>query len=400
MTMYEPQQVQNLMACANATECAEPSLGGHILSNSPPTLPLALEMRREHSASKSRPSCDLPCTEFHQPSHDPLAERRERELDAELHRRRRRQQLGVVAVHRRLGVGRRVEPRVHLDEVHRDEPLSQRHLFTDVVDLTVSQPAARAGARSGREVRIDRVNVERQVQRPVVVRVDRLERLLNHLCDTVLVDVSHREDMHVRIVQHLRLARVHVTEADVGEAVLAEAARLEPAKALELREPAEEVGGGHAVVVHRRRRLGRVGVGVRVDPDDAEPGVVRAHGADGARRDRVVAADREHEVALSRRLVHRIVHKLEARAYELGVDNLLLLLRRRRLLLEHGQVLARRRLAEDLHLAVVQALHPRREVVACALAQPTAVERNRVVVLRQTRLALAHADRVEVRRKV
>eukprot|EP00965_Chrysotila_dentata_P100896 3333119-Pleurochrysis_carterae.AAC.1 len=69
----------------------------------------------------------------------------------------------------------------HLDEVHRDEPLSQRHLFTDVVDLTVSQPAARAGARSGREVRIDRVNVERQVQRPVVVRVDRLERLLNHL---------------------------------------------------------------------------------------------------------------------------------------------------------------------------------------------------------------------------
>ena len=64
----------------------------------------------------------------------------------------------------------------HLDEVHRHEPPRLGQLLADVMYLTVAEPAARARARAGREVRVDGVNVEREMERSPTVGVDCLMR--------------------------------------------------------------------------------------------------------------------------------------------------------------------------------------------------------------------------------
>ena len=136
---------------------------------------------------------------------------------------------------------------------------------------------------------------------------DMRQRHLHDPPDAVPVDVVHAESLDAVVAQDLLLAAVHVAQANVHE--------LGEADALVGAQPAEDVGArlggqagqegdGHAVHVAGLGCLGRVDVGVRVDPDDGEvaPVVPLADGlrraADGADRDRVVAAQRQDEASL------------------------------------------------------------------------------------------------------
>ena len=98
-----------------------------------------------------------------------------------------------------------------------------RELLAHVVDLAVREAAAGAGAGAGCECRVDRVDVERDVQGSPAVRVDALQRHLDDARDAVLVDVSHREDVYVAPTERRGLLGVDVPQPDVREAGLVDA---------------------------------------------------------------------------------------------------------------------------------------------------------------------------------
>ena len=144
--------------------------------------------------------------------------------------------------------------------------------------------------------------------------------------------------MHTRSGERFALLRVDVAQANVRELPLWQASRREPFEAAQTArgrvlvaallapEPTHQMRSGHAVVVARRARAGGVCVRVRVDPDDAEARVRLAERRDRPARDRVVAADCEHEVARLGRFQHNLVDESEATAHALGVDHPLRLL--------------------------------------------------------------------------
>lgn len=122
------------------------------------------------------------------------------------------------------------------------------------------------------------------------------------------VDIKHAKRLDPVLPQDPLLPRVHVPQADVHELPQRQPVLLlQPAKVLVAvlpREPRQE-RNRHAVHVAAPARLGRVDVGVGVDPDDgdlAAEALARGarhpgHGPDG---DAVVAAERQDQAALRR----------------------------------------------------------------------------------------------------
>ena len=101
------------------------------------------------------------------------------------------------------------------------------------------------------------------------------QRALHHHGDAVLVDVLHREDMHLRVADLLLLERVQVADADEHRPVRAHFRR---ARA-DLRELGrlrpEQRRERHAVHVAAGGRRRRVHVAVRVHPEQADLAAVR-----------------------------------------------------------------------------------------------------------------------------
>ena len=141
--------------------------------------------------------------------------------------------------------------------------------------MSLPEREATADGRSGRgrNSRIQRVNIEAQVDGELAPRVDMVERHLDDAPDAVLVDLVHRERLDAVLAQDALLARVDVAQADVHDA-LGRQDGLDPAELWDgLAEPEEE-GDGHAVDVPGLGRFGSIDVGVGVDPDDAGVGVL------------------------------------------------------------------------------------------------------------------------------
>lgn len=142
------------------------------------------------------------------------------------------------------------------------------------------------------------------------------------------VNVVHAKRLDAVIPQDLLLARIHVAQADVDELPRADAVIVaQPPEVLGLvlpREPRQEADG-HAVDVPGVARLGRVDVGVGVDPDDGDLAAAEplAHGLRGPRHgpdgDRVVPAQRQHHAALARVRVHLRAEPLRHAAHRLRV---------------------------------------------------------------------------------
>ena len=144
--------------------------------------------------------------------------------------------------------------------------------------------------------------------------------------ENVPIDIMHGKSLDTMLPQNLLLALVNIAQANVHKLLGAQhVIWLEPAEnilAVFLGEAGEK-GHGHAVDVAAVRRLGRVDVGMRVDPNDgnvsAEPLADGFGGTgNGANGDGVVAAERQHELAVAGVLVHLVADFARHSAGELG----------------------------------------------------------------------------------
>ena len=138
----------------------------------------------------------------------------------------------------------------------------------------------------------------------------------------------HAECLDAVVAQDLLLPAVDITQTNVHQLAGADNVLiLEPAKDVALVFPGQpgQKGHGHAVDVTAGAQLGKVDVGMGVDPDDphltAQPLANRlGRTGDGADGDGVVAAQGEHELA-----VLGVVVDLRAQALGDGTDGARLL---------------------------------------------------------------------------
>lgn len=178
------------------------------------------------------------------------------------------------------------------------------HALRNVVALAQRQPATDGRARAGGHQGVQRIDVEREVDGGVVADV--AQRHLHHPPDAVPVNVVHAEGANAMLSQDQLLPPVHVPQADVDQLLDAEQVLgLQPPEHILsclLGQPREE-RNRHAVHIPAVAALGRVDVGVRIDPDDGHlptqplPDGLRRP-ADRADGNGMVAAEGEHEAAL------------------------------------------------------------------------------------------------------
>src|SRR5207245_10621510 len=105
-----------------------------------------------------------------------------------------------------------VEDRVDLDEIERPDETRLGDELAGEVRLAVGEPSADGSANARSDLRIDRVEVERHVHEPVTG--DSLERRSYRVLDPEPVELRHREDEHVELVEELPLAGVELARAD------------------------------------------------------------------------------------------------------------------------------------------------------------------------------------------
>ncbi len=138
---------------------------------------------------------------------------------------------------------------------------------------------------------------------PVAGRAD---GFLHHGAQSALIDVAHGEGAHAGFA-HVRLLHlIHVAQPD-NHRVLRRHLRLVPEHVRQLRgTDAHDASERHAVDVAARAALGRVHIGVRVEPD--EPDLFAAHAEearDAAHRSHghgMIAAQHQRRAAFCQRI--------------------------------------------------------------------------------------------------
>jgi hypothetical protein len=186
-----------------------------------------------------------------------------------------------------------VEHRLHRDHLERADHTVLGEDLHAQVGLAVGDPAAHWRTDARGLLGVDDVHVERDVQERAAG--GQPDRLLDDRADPAAVDVVHREDVHAQVAQAQLLALVHAADADEDRAGVGQH-RQRPGVAREARVVAhpERDRERHPVHVARRRRLGRVQVGVGVEPDQAARSAVDGRKpSQRADRDRVVAAEHQ-----------------------------------------------------------------------------------------------------------
>jgi len=109
------------------------------------------------------------------------------------------------------------------------------------------------------------------------------------------VDLAHREDLRLQRPQELTLALVERADPHEREPPRLDR-RKRPAGTREVAATqAERRGEHHAVDIPARRRLRRVQIAVRVEPEHSAGPVRARHPDERAERDGVVAAEHERE---------------------------------------------------------------------------------------------------------
>ena len=125
---------------------------------------------------------------------------------------------------------------------------------------------------------------------------------VDHRLDSTPVEVADRVHGDVELAHERLLARVERADADECDALGIDRRQRQPVSANALAADPEHRRERHPVDVSARRRLGRVEVAVRVQPEDAA-GAGSGQPAQCADRDRVVAAeDERHQARTSSRL--------------------------------------------------------------------------------------------------
>jgi len=167
------------------------------------------------------------------------------------------------------------------------------------VRLAVGEAAADGRADTGREHRVDRIEVEADMQerRPG----EEGERVAQDALDAEPVDLAHRVDAHVELLDQLALARVE--RADADERCPRHRRRRVETRLEDVAAHAERGGERHAVHVSCRGGARPVQVAVRVDPEGSAGTARLRHPTECPHRDRVVAAEHERQELLADRLL-------------------------------------------------------------------------------------------------
>src|SRR5262249_1132244 len=159
--------------------------------------------------------------------------------------------------------------------------------------LAVGEPARNGSADTGRDHRVDDVEIEADVDERR--SGEERERVAHRPLEAASVDVAHRVDADVELTDQLTLAVVERADADECGAL---DRRRRPCIVQErIARGAECCGERHPMDVARRRRLWTVEVAVCVDPEHRAGAVRTRETTERADRDRVVAAEDERQVA-------------------------------------------------------------------------------------------------------
>ena len=210
---------------------------------------LAAYGQRHHPAVLERRRVTL-IHQRHPESEDLLPERARDELD-------RRQRGRVLAV----------EDRVHLDDLERAREPGLGDELEREVRLAIRETAAHRRADARRDLRVERVEVERDVDE--VRAGNAVERLPHRALDADPVDLAHREDADARVAQEPALAVVELPHAEERNSLRIDGGKRPRVAREGVAAEAERSAERHPVDVAARARLRRVDVGVRVDPEHA-----------------------------------------------------------------------------------------------------------------------------------
>ena len=167
------------------------------------------------------------------------------------------------------------------------------------VRLAVGEAAADRSSDAGRDLRVERVHVERDVHEAGAG--DLRQRLADRPLDPDPVDVAHRVRADAELANPLALALVERPQADERDAARVDR-RQRPHVAREAAVRETERGGErHPVHVAGGGGLGRVQVAVRVEPEHAADAAGAREPAERSQRDGVVAAEHERQRVLLER---------------------------------------------------------------------------------------------------
>ncbi|MFT3772177.1 MAG: hypothetical protein QM820_42780 [Minicystis sp.] len=162
--------------------------------------------------------------------------------------------------------------------------------------LAVADAAGHRRADAGREVGVQEIRVEREVESGGAARGDP-DGLSHHGRHPHLVDLAHGEGAHPELAQDAAFTRIEIASADQhGVSRVYDRNPLANGQERSIPSP-EDMGQRHSVDVPARRGLLRVAVSVGIDPDHANlflpPPVIFRHPGNGSDGKRVIPAEDE-----------------------------------------------------------------------------------------------------------
>ena len=127
------------------------------------------------------------------------------------------------------------------------------------------------------------------------VTVDIVKSHFDHLADTELVDMVHRERLDLVVLENLTLSLINITQANIYNTVVHVLGRRREPALVRLNVRAIKTQRERyrtAVQVARGRRLGRVNVGMRIHPNGSNVRVHTRRAYHGTSAQTVVATHR------------------------------------------------------------------------------------------------------------
>jgi hypothetical protein len=172
------------------------------------------------------------------------------------------------------------------------------------VRLAVGQATGHGRPDAGRDLRVEHVRVERDVDEAGPGHV--IERLVHCPLDTDAIDLAHREYANAGMsAQQLAFGRIERACADDGDAALVDHGKRPGVAREPVAREAEGRGKRHAVNVAGRAGGGNVEIAVGIEPDHAARAAVRgSEPTERAEGDGVVAAEHEGQRIRLDRVAH------------------------------------------------------------------------------------------------
>src|SRR5271163_1969617 len=206
-----------------------------------------------------------------------------------------------------------VNHRIHFHHLERNHLLAVRNHFQRQMRFAIRHAAAHRSAHSWRITRVHEIHIQAHYDaRRIVAR--KAQRFRHHLAHPPLVNIAHGENMHARIFHQLPFLSIEIANSHQHHIAWFHH-RFDAGQISKLRRTVtHHRRQRHAVHIARRRRIRRVHVGVRIQPDHTHAFSifveVRRGAGRRAHRNRMVAAQHQRNHVLIQSFLHRISQAL------------------------------------------------------------------------------------------